>query len=106
MPGETVQLRIWLNYNTEREDEELVSELISNHGFVISNTWQPGLDDLEYQTQAFADTESNEKTVQKLKSALATEFPNATVTLSSDNGSHHIRDKPYSGVYNMKIENG
>lgn len=105
MSEDTVQLRIWLNYNTEKEDEKLVSELISNHGFAISNTWQPGLDDLEYQTQTFADIESNKKAVQKLKSALATEFPNATVTLSSDHGSHHIRDKPYSGAYNIEIEN-
>jgi len=104
MSESTVQLRIWMNFDTNEEEEDRVDDLLRNYGFSIATTWEPEGNDLEYQTQTFVDSESNQDAIQELKSALTSEFTDETVSSSTDMGSHHIRDKPYEGVYHIQIK--
>lgn len=104
MGEDAVQARVWLAFDADDEEQNLVAELLRDHDLPIANTWSPESTHLEYQTEPFADSEANQNTIQELKSTLASEFPSRGISLDFDTGSHHIRDKPYDGIYNLKIE--
>ncbi|WP_311170862.1 hypothetical protein [Halobellus ordinarius] len=105
MPGTSVQLRVWV-IGVDESDQETVSELLNEYDFQIATTWEPAAGELEYQTTAFENTETNQTTIQELKSELASQLPEATISLSDlDKSSQNTRDQPFSGVYHIEIEN-
>ena len=104
MPESAVQLNIYMPNLTE-SGEDKVADVLREHGFSISTTWEPAKGELEYQTTAFADTEENIETIKELESALKNEFSvSGGTSIGLDKSRQTTQDRPIKGAYQMAVE--